>query len=99
MTFRDRNRIFDTLENLQEEPVLEALRKRLPEASRTRGVCGCDRCFIDMLAVALNALPPLYVADRFNKFPVEEIDEDRNRGLVERAVDAAIDRVAGRPKH
>lgn len=100
MSIRDRDPVFETLENLQEEPVLDMLRRRLPEVAGKRpGVCSCARCLTDMAALALNALPPRYVADRYNKFPEDEVDEERNRDLVQRAVDTAIARVAGRPHH
>lgn len=100
MSIRDRDPVFETLENLLEEPVLDTLRRRLPQVALTRpGLCMCERCVTDMAALALNALPPRYVADRYNKFPEDDVDEGRDRELVRRAVDTAIERVAGRRHH
>jgi len=45
------------LKNIMEEIVDLRLDKAIEEA----GVCGCNRCRADMLALALNHLPPKYV--------------------------------------
>jgi competence protein ComFB len=96
----ERDPTFENLENLQEEEVLTVLRRLAEEESTRRpDLCTCDRCLVDMAAVALNSLPPRYVADRFNKFP-ETADELARRGeLVDRAVRMAINAVSRRPHH
>lgn len=94
-----RDNIFDNLENLQEEQVIASLKRQLAENAGRTGLCICNKCYVDMVALALNALPPRYVADRFNKFGDSLEDEARGKEQVESAVRLAINRVAGRPHH
>ena len=96
---RNRDPIFDNLENLQEDHVLKVLRRQLEEGGKKLKVCRCNKCFVDMVALALNSVPPQYVADRFNKFGETPADERRIQDQVEGAVRLAINRVAGRPHH
>lgn len=99
MALRDRDPILENLENLQEEQVLGVLRRQLKEAAEEPGVCTCTKCFIDMVALALNALPPRYVADKYNKFGETLEEEAKAAEQLEGAVRLAIHRVAGRPHH
>lgn len=95
---RTRDPILDNLENLQEQAVLDALQTQLKAKPRPK-VCPCPKCYVDMVALALNALPPRYVADRFNKFGDTIADEAAAKEQVEGAVRLAIHKVAGRPHH
>jgi competence protein ComFB len=95
---RQRDPILENLENLQEDAVLVTLKRQLNEVPRPR-VCPCPKCYVDMVALALNALPPRYVADRFNKFGDTVADEAAAKEQVEGAVRLAINKVAGRPHH
>ena len=96
---RDRDPILENLENLQEDQILSVLRRQLKEVAEQPGVCTCTRCFVDMMAIALNAVPPRYVADRFNKFGDTLDEEAKVSEQLEGAVRLAINRVAGRPHH
>lgn len=96
---RERDPIFDNLENLQEDQVLSTLKRQLAESGGRPGLCICNKCYVDMVALALNALPPRYVADRFNKFGDSLTDEANAKEQVEGAVRLAINRVSGRPHH
>lgn len=94
-----RDPIFDNLENLQEEVVLTTLKRQLAGPLELPDLCRCHTCYVDMVALALNAVPPRYVADRFNKFGETLEDEARAIGQVEGAVRLAIGRVAARKHH
>ena len=96
---RDRDPILENLENLAEDQVLTSLRRQLKEAGPQPGLCTCTRCFIDMVALALNAVPPRYVADRFNKFGETLEEEAKVTEQIDGACRLAINRVAGRPHH
>ncbi len=61
---------------------------------RYRNLCACQRCVNDIVAIALNYLPPHYYVD---------IDANKEVGspwvMVETAVTEAIDRVMDNPNH
>lgn len=38
----------------------DIVRDKLPHTMKVLGACGCERCRMDILAVALNQLPPAY---------------------------------------
>lgn len=46
------------LKNYMEDPVAETLREIL---AKEKGICSCERCWLDMMALALNSLSPKYV--------------------------------------
>ena len=97
---RERDETFENLENLQEDSVLSALQRLLrAEARIQKNLCTCPKCLVDMAAIALNSLPPKYVADRYNKFPERDHDAVANQVKVEQAVQMAINMVSRRPHH
>lgn len=89
------------LENLQENLVRQALQEILedPQQPVTDRLCTCRFCLVDVIAVALNSLPPRYVADKYYKFPDSPEGEGRSLEMVRRAVLMAIRRVIRRPHH
>jgi competence protein ComFB len=78
--------------NANYERVLAVMEKCLKE--RYGHMCTCPRCISDIVALALNYLPPHYYV---------ETDEEREVGspwvMVETAVFEAIERVKENPKH
>ena len=91
---------YENLENLQEELVFRMLPTVVAhEQNRGRSFCSCPTCLIDIAAIALNSLPPRYVADRYNIFGATEADQARLRDEVAKAIANAIHRVATRPHH
>jgi competence protein ComFB len=78
--------------NANHERVMAVVDKFLVE--RYRNVCTCPRCMCDIVAMALNYLPPHYVVER---------DKGKEFGspwvMVETAVAEAIDRVMENPNH
>lgn len=89
------------LENLQVDRVRRALEEILaePDEVLTEKLCTCRFCLVDVIAVALNTLPPRYVADKYYKFPDSPEGEGRITDLARRAVRLAIRRVIRRPHH
>ena len=63
-------------------------------ADRYRNVCTCPRCMSDVVALALNYLPPHYIVEH---------EEGKEFGspwvMVETAVSEAMDRVMENPNH
>jgi competence protein ComFB len=100
MPARHRDPMFENMENLQEELVFEALPELIKqEQDRGRTFCACPTCMVDIAAVALNSLPPRYVADRYNIFGVSESERARRREEVQKAILLAIHQVIARPHH
>lgn len=78
--------------NANYERVLTVMEKFLQD--RYKHVCACPRCTNDIIAIALNYLPPHYIVDK------EKCQEFGSPWvMVESAVTDAIGRVAENPKH
>lgn len=81
-----------TVKNANHERVVAVMEKFLGE--RYSSVCSCPRCLNDIVAIALNYLPPHYYVD---------LHEEKEIGspwvMVETAVVEAIDRVSENPNH
>jgi len=70
------------------------LERFLKDRARNAGVCSCGKCFSDMVAIALNYLPPRYYGDT----------EDGGKlgspwVMVEKAVAEAVEIVRESPRH
>jgi len=78
--------------NANQERVMAIVDKFLVE--RYQNVCACQRCTCDIVAIALNYLPPHYIV---------ETETGKEFGspwvMVEAAVAEAIDRVSENPNH
>lgn len=99
MAIKDRGGAYENFENVQEELVFSILEELLESPQYRDDVCDCEICFIDMAALALNALPPKYVADRFNMFPTGPDEVRVMRHTAEEIVRHSLERVAKRPRH
>ncbi len=63
-------------------------------------VCGCSRCKLDVLALALNSLPPKYVVTNIgNAVTNVDLDSSQWQANVTMAVCNAIEVVRSRPRH
>ena len=80
------------VKNANYERVVAVMEKFLGE--RYSAVCSCPRCLNDIVAIALNYLPPHYYVDMQEK---QEIGSPWV--MVETAVVEAIDRVSENPNH
>lgn len=89
------------LENLREGEVLKIIREIIESGEKFNGapVCTCHECLIDIAAIALNTLPPHYVADKYYKFPDSPQKEKERKEQVVKAVRMAIKRVVEHPHH
>lgn len=89
---------FDLLKNEAEQMVLHELEKQL--AARTGAVCRCNECVVDMAAVALNTVKPLY---RFSLlgtlYAAQAMNEQSYADSVQQAVAQAIEKVRMNPGH
>jgi len=90
------------MENLQEDLVVKALEGVLDGSEGgelLEGVCTCRICLVDIVALALNSLPPRYVADKYYKFPEPQEGAERQKDMARRAVRMALRKVSRRPHH
>ncbi|ABB13730.1 late competence development ComFB family protein [Carboxydothermus hydrogenoformans] len=84
------------LRNYTEEVVDEILQEILP----TQDVCKCERCLLDIKAIALNQLPPKYVVtDKGEVITRLNFTKIADRTEVLTAVLRAIDKVKKNPSH
>jgi len=89
---------FELLVNEAETLVLRELEVQLAEHSEE--MCRCNECIVDMAAVALNTVKPLY---RFSLlgtlYTSQAMTEQAYAGSIKEAVSAAIQKVRDNPAH
>ena len=89
---------FDLLKNEAEQLVLYELELQLDAAPPE--MCRCNECVVDMAAMALNAIKPMY---RFSLlgtlYAAQAMNEQSYADSVQQAVAQAIARVSANPAH
>ncbi|GAV23092.1 late competence development ComFB family protein [Carboxydothermus pertinax] len=84
------------LRNYTEEVVDEILQEILPK----QDICTCERCLLDIKAIALNQLPPRYVVtDKGEVITRLNFTKVADRTEVLTAVLKAIEKVRKNPSH
>ena len=89
---------FDLLKNEAEKLVIHELERQL---INERGeICRCNECVVDMAAMALNSVKPLY---RFSLlgtlYASRAMNEMAYANSVQKAVSRAIEKVKRNPSH
>jgi competence protein ComFB len=89
---------FELLKNEAEKLVLDELEIQLARASEE--VCRCNDCVVDMAAMALNNIKPLY---RFSilgtLYAAQAKNEPVYADTIQQAVAQAISKVSSNPSH
>jgi competence protein ComFB len=89
---------FELLKNEAEQLVLYELEKQLEQ--QPEDICRCNECVVDMAAIALNTVKPLY---RFSLlgtlYAAQAMNEQSYADSVQQAVAQAIDKVKSNPAH
>jgi competence protein ComFB len=89
---------FDVLVNEAETLVIEELGKQLD--SDKREICRCNECVVDMAAVALNGIKPLYrVSLLGTMYAAQAMNEASYAASVKDVVSKAIEKVRKNPAH
>jgi competence protein ComFB len=97
MAFKD-NYDFEFLKNEAENLVVKELGRQLDEYTET--VCLCNECIVDMAAIALNNVKPLYRVSLLGTlYTASAMDEKAYADKVVKAVSAAIEKVSKNPGH
>lgn len=89
---------FEYLVNESERLVLEALEKRLEEDSDNK-LCRCQDCILDIAALALNTVKPLYRVSLIGTLYAHALDSTEYAEQIHKAVDAAIEKIRANPSH
>jgi len=97
MAFKDEYD-FEFLKNEAENLVINELGRQLDEYKET--VCRCNECIVDMAAVALNNVKPLYrVSILGTLYAANAMDEENYASEIRQAVSKAINKVHSNPGH
>jgi competence protein ComFB len=97
MAFID-NYDFELLKNEAENLVLSELGKQLE--SYEGEICTCNDCVVDMAAIALNSVKPLYHFSILgNLYTAQAVSDDAYGKSLREAVAAAIEKVRQNPSH
>jgi competence protein ComFB len=97
MAFID-NYDFEFLKNEAENLVVKELGRQLDEY--TEKVCRCNECVVDMAAIALNNVKPLYRVSLLGTlYAASAMDEKAYASKIREAVSGAIKKVHSNPGH
>jgi competence protein ComFB len=89
---------FELLKNEAENLVITELGKQLE--SYEGEICTCNDCVVDMAAVALNSVNPLYHFSILgNLYATQAMDDGEYSKSLREAVAAAIEKVRRNPSH
>lgn len=76
------------------------LREKLPRTTEVLRACTCERCTLDVLALALNALPPAYAVETGEENPDRVKSLRQNYEVkVTATLIKAIQQVKNAPRH
>ncbi|MBF0542813.1 MAG: late competence development ComFB family protein [Candidatus Riflebacteria bacterium] len=68
--------------------------------AREADICTCERCLLDVIALALNALPSRYVVTKFGEIAANlELESSQYRADVTVALLKALEKVRQKPRH
>ena len=97
MTFADEYE-FDILENESEKLVIEELGKQLGGYKGT--ICRCNTCVVDMAAMALNSVRPLYrVSLLGTQYAGQAMSDPSYAKSLKDSVTKAIEKIRKNPAH
>ena len=89
---------FDLLQNEAELLVFNELKKQLN--GNEEEFCRCKECLVDMAAIALNAVKPIYRCSLLGaQYAAQAINDPAYAKSVQHAVTAAIEKVSTNPAH
>lgn len=89
---------FEILVNETERMVLEDLEYQL-SLEENDWICKCEECVLDMAALALNSLKPLYRVSLMGTLYAHSMQDTEYGEKVHEAVSSAIGKVGKNPAH
>jgi len=97
MALKDRYN-FEYLENEAERLVFDELEAQFADPAY-KDICTCPDCVLDMAALALNSLKPVYRVSLIGKMYAEALDRTGYAEEVKQAVKNAIEKISSTPSH
>ena len=89
---------FDVIKNEAEKLVLHELEVQL--TAKNEEICKCEECVLDMAAIALNSVKPLYRCSLLGTlYTMQAMNEKSYADSVQNAVAQAINKVSKNPSH
>jgi len=84
------------LKNYMEDAVAQNMGVLIQES----GICKCDKCRLDVMALSLNALKPHYVvSEAGNMYAKLSEFDNQNKVDIISAITAAIEKIKTSPRH
>jgi competence protein ComFB len=94
---------FENLSNESERFILDELEKQLtvaPSGKHPQKICMCNDCVLDMAAMALNHVKPLYRCSLLGSlYTAEAVRDESFLKSIQNAVRQAIEKVSANPSH
>ena len=97
MAFKD-NYEFELLINEAETLVIDELEKELAEID-DEDICKCQVCVLDMAALALNNIKPVYRSSFTGRMYAQALLEGEFKSSIKHAVKSALEKVSKNPSH
>jgi competence protein ComFB len=89
---------FDILRNESEKLVIDELGRQLAAYKGT--ICRCNECVVDMAAMALNTVTPLYrVSLLGTQYAAQAMSETAYAKMLKDAVSKAVEKIRKNPAH
>ncbi len=89
---------FSILVNEAERMVLDELERQLEDAE-AQNICVCEDCVLDMAALALNTVKPLYRVSLLGTLYAHAADGTEYAQEIHKAVESAVEKVRKNPSH
>ena len=89
---------FETLVNEAERIVVEEMETQLA-ANENKDACHCEDCVLDMAALALNSVRPLYRVSLLGSLYASSLEQGEYHEEIRSAVKKAIAKVKANPSH
>ena len=89
---------FEYLVNEAENLVIEELEKQL-EKDEMKNVCRCQECILDIAALALNSMKPLYRVSLLGSVYASSLHGSEQSKAAAKAVKEAIRTISENPSH
>lgn len=89
---------FDSLVNEAERLVFEEMEKQLASVEH-RGMCTCQDCILDIAALALNNVKPMYRVSLLGSLYTAGVVNTPYMEEIQKAVRIAIEKVKANPSH
>jgi len=89
---------FEPLVNEAERLVVEEMEKQL-ESEDNKDTCRCEDCILDMAALALNSIRPLYRVSLLGSLYASSLEQGEYHEEIRDAVKKAIGKVRSNPSH